>query len=64
MGHQCINCGHVEAPSAQDLQCERCGGFELHIFPVELEAEQSERVYLTPLGAARLRLTDKVGVAP
>lgn len=33
-GSQCLNCGCTKVPDRQCIRCDKCGGFELHLFPV------------------------------
>ena len=36
VGSQCLNCGHTKTPDQERIRCTRCGGFDLHLFPLEV----------------------------
>lgn len=53
LAYQCIGCGHVEAPAAQAYSCDRCNGFELHVFEAQAEAIETIEAPPLPRSAAR-----------
>lgn len=54
LSYQCINCGHVEAPARQALQCDACQSFELHVFMAETDEIEVMTAPLPRSAAAKL----------
>lgn len=48
-GLQCLICRHIEAPAEDLYQCQRCGSFEVHIFPVTVVESDAAEVDVSAL---------------